>query len=375
MDGVTVLTDQTDRTYLFDRVHWGDGEVAVSSELPIGGVQGHPVLPFGRLGVLLVNLGTPDATGYWEVRRYLSEFLSDRRVIDYPAWAWQPFLQAIVLSIRPQKTGAAYRRIWNQEKNESPLRTYTRSQAELLQQRLDANADRIQVDWAMRYGSPPIHERLSALKDAGCDRIIVLPLYPQYSASTTATVNDRVFDALKAMRWQPALRTVPPFHDDPVYIDALAEGVETHLATLDWRPEIILASYHGLPLRYFKAGDPYHCHCAKTTRLLRERLGLKEEELVMTFQSRFGPEKWLEPFTNVTLEKLVAGGVHRVAVIMPAFISDCLETLEEIALEEKENFLEGGGTHFTAIPCLNDGPRAIDLLERLVRRDLAGWIE
>lgn len=337
-------------------------------------VPGHPTQYIGRIGILLVNLGTPETTGYWNVRRYLSEFLSDKRVIDYPAWAWQPLLQGIILSIRPQKTGEAYQRIWNTELNESPLRTYTRQQAHRLQARMDESTETILVDWAMRYGSPPISERLYALKAAGCDRVLVMPLYPQYSAATTATVNDCVFDALKGMRWQPALRTLPAFYDDPDYIAALADSMTEHLDALDWTPEIILASYHGLPLRYFKAGDPYHCQCAKTTRLLGERLGLSEDRLLMTFQSRFGPEKWLEPFTDATLARLAKQGVRRVAVVMPAFLSDCLETLEEIAIGEQENFLEAGGTHFTVIPCLNDSDRAMDLLERLSRRDLSGWL-
>jgi len=338
------------------------------------GVAGHPIRQVGRVGVLLINLGTPDGTGYWDVRRYLSEFLSDRRVIDYPAWAWQPLLQAVILTTRPWKTGAAYQRIWNHELNESPLRTFTRSQAEQLQQRLDPSTEMVLVDWAMRYGTPSIPERMTALKEVGCDRVLVLPLYPQYSAATTGTVNDRVFESVQAMRWQPALRTVPPFHDDPAYIDALAASMRDHLDQLDWTPEVIVASYHGLPMRYFKAGDPYHCQCAKTTRLLRERLGLGADQLIMTFQSRFGPEKWLEPFTDATLAKLAKDGLRRVAVVTPAFFSDCLETLEEIAIGEEENFLEAGGTNFTAIPCLNDSPRALHLLEALVRRELSGWL-
>jgi ferrochelatase len=322
--------------------------------------------------VLLVNLGTPEGTSYWPMRRYLSEFLSDRRVIEWPRWLWQPILQGIVLSVRPKKSGALYASIWNMERNESPLRTFTRSQAQKLADEL--GAEELVVDWAMRYGEPSVAARLDLLKQAGCERILLFPLYPQYSASTTATVNDVAFDALKAMRWQPALRTVPPYHDEPVYIDALAESVEAHLSTLDFEPEVVLASYHGLPLSYFQRGDPYHCHCQKTSRLLRERLGRPEERLLTTFQSRFGPEEWLQPYTDKTVERLAREGVKRIAVVNPGFVSDCLETLEEIAVQNREIFLHHGGEAFSHIPCLNDSPAGMRVITDVVVRELQGWI-
>ncbi len=334
---------------------------------------GHPPVRSGRIGVLLVNLGTPEGTSYWPMRRYLSEFLSDRRVIEWPRAVWQPILQGIVLSVRPKKSGKLYESIWNREMNESPLRTFTRAQAEKLGADLAAEED-ITVDWAMRYGSPPVAERMEALKQAGCDRILVFPLYPQYSATTTATVNDVAFDALKAMRWQPALRTVPPYYDDPEYIDALTESVEAHLAKLDFEPERLIASYHGLPISYFRKGDPYQCHCQKTSRLLATRLGWPEGRLMTTFQSRFGPEEWLQPYTDKTLEKLAGEGIKRVAVINPGFVSDCLETLEEIAVQNAENFHAHGGEHFAHIPCLNDSPAGMRVIRSIVLRELQGWI-
>ena len=334
---------------------------------------GHPRVRTGRIGVLLVNLGTPEGTGYWPMRRYLSEFLSDRRVIEWPRAVWQPILQGIVLSVRPKKSGRLYEAIWNRQMNESPLRTFTRAQSEKLAVELAAE-ENVVVDWAMRYGSPPVAERLQALKSAGCERILVFPLYPQYSASTTATVNDVAFDALKAMRWQPALRTVPPYFDDPVYIDALAESVETHLAGLDFEPERVIASYHGLPVSYFRKGDPYHCHCQKTSRLLAQRLGWPAGRLLTTFQSRFGPEEWLQPYTDKTVEKLAAEGVRRIAVINPGFVSDCLETLEEIAVQNAELFRARGGGRFTHIPCLNDGEAGMRVISSIVLQELQGWI-
>jgi protoporphyrin/coproporphyrin ferrochelatase len=338
------------------------------SELPTG----HPAVKRGRIGVLLVNLGTPEGTTYWPMRRYLSEFLSDRRVIEWPRWIWQPILQGIVLSVRPKKSGALYASIWNDERNESPLRTFTRSQAEKLAAGL-AGQDKIVVDWAMRYGVPSVGDRLQGLQEQGCERILVYPLYPQYSAPTTATVNDVAFDALKAMRWQPALRTVPPYHDDPVYIEALAESMEMHLAGLAFEPEVVIASYHGLPVSYFRKGDPYHCHCQKTSRLLRERLGWPEERLLTTFQSRFGPEEWLQPYTDKTIERLAGEGVKRIAVINPGFVSDCLETLEEIAVQNREIFLHHGGENFSHVPCLNDSPSGMRVIAHVVSRELEGW--
>ena len=352
-----------------ESAHDGRREEARAIRLPAD----HPRVAAGRIGVLLVNLGTPEGTSYWPMRRYLSEFLSDRRVIEWPRWMWQPILQGIVLSVRPKKSGALYASIWNKERNESPLRTFTRSQAERLGAEL-AGEEGVIVDWAMRYGEPAIAARLDALKEAGCERVLVFPLYPQYSAPTTATVNDVAFDALKRMRWQPALRTVPPYHDEPVYIDALAESVEKHLSELDFEPEILIASYHGLPVSYFRKGDPYHCHCQKTSRLLRERLGWREGRLLTTFQSRFGPEEWLQPYTDKTVERLAGEGVKRIAVVNPGFVSDCLETLEEIAVQNREIFLKHGGQHFSHIPCLNDSPPGMRVITKVVLRELQGWI-
>ncbi|MHB0951451.1 MAG: ferrochelatase [Allorhizobium sp.] len=333
----------------------------------------HPPVRIGKVGVLLVNLGTPDGTDYTSMRRYLKEFLMDRRVIEWSRWKWYPILFGIVLNTRPQKVGKAYEEIWNKEQNESYLRTYTRNQSDAIGEALKDHPDVI-VDWAMRYGQPSISSRIEALQAAGCDKILLFPLYPQYAASTTATVNDKAFEKLMSMRWQPALRTVPPYHDDPEYIDALAVSVEKKLATLDWQPEMLLASFHGIPQSYFRQGDPYHCFCQKTGRLLRERLGLPKEKFMVTFQSRFGPEEWLQPYTDKTVEKLASEGVKRIAVINPGFVSDCLETLEEIAGEAAESFHEHGGEKFVHIPCLNDSPEGLRVLEKVIRRELQGWI-
>jgi protoporphyrin/coproporphyrin ferrochelatase len=334
----------------------------------------HPDVKVGRIGVLIVNLGTPDATDYWSMRRYLAEFLTDRRVIEWPRALWYPILYGIVLNRRPQKVGKAYEAIWNRELDESYLRTYTREQADKLSVRLTDLGPKLMVDWAMRYGRPSIPARLESLKDAGCDRILLFPLYPQYSAATTATVNDKAFETLMKMRWQPAVRTVPPYHDDPVYIDALASSVTRHIAGLGWQPDVVLASYHGIPKSYFLKGDPYHCQCLKTTRLLGENLGWSSKKLITTFQSRFGPEEWLQPYTDETIEKLARDGVKRIAVFNPGFVSDCLETLEEIAGEAAESFLAHGGEKFTHIPCLNDTDDGMRVLEAVVRRELSGWL-
>ncbi len=334
----------------------------------------HPSVNFGKVGVLLVNLGTPDGTDYTSMRRYLREFLTDRRVIEWSRFKWYPILFGIVLNTRPRKVGKAYELIWNKERNESFLRTYTRSQAELMAQAL-GDLSNVVVDWAMRYGQPSIASRIEALKQAGCDRILLFPLYPQYAAATTATVNDKAFQTLLTMRWQPALRTVPPYHDDPAYIEALANSLTRHLATLDWEPEVILTSFHGIPQSYFDKGDPYYCHCMKTARLLRERLGLSEDKLIVTFQSRFGPEEWLQPYTDKTVEKLARDGVKRIAVMNPGFVSDCLETLEEIAGQAAETFHHNGGEKFAHVPCLNDSADGMKVLETVVRRELQGWAQ
>lgn len=341
----------------------------LSSHFP----PGHPQIKMGKVGVLLVNLGTPDATDKVSMRRYLREFLSDKRVIDISRWIWYPILYGIILNTRPAKVGKAYDKIWNTELNESWLRTYTRNQSDLMSKAL-ADYPEVMVDWAMRYGQPSIKDKMEALKDAGCDRILLFPLYPQYAAATTATVNDKAFEAMMAMRWQPALRTVPPYHDHPAYIEALANSITHHLSKLDWEPEKVIASFHGIPQRYFDSGDPYHCQCMKTARLVREKLGWSKEKFFVTFQSRFGREEWIKPYTDATIEKLAQDGIKRIAVINPGFVSDCLETLEEIAGENAEIFHHHGGEQFSHIPCLNDTPGGINVLEAVVRRELMGWV-
>ena len=333
----------------------------------------HPSIRLGKVGVLLVNLGTPDEATPSAVRRYLREFLSDERIVDLPRALWLPVLHGVILNLRPAATAKAYASIWMQEQNESPLRYYTRNQSNGLAETLSQNAN-ITVDWAMRYGTPSIADRLNALKEQGCDRIFVLPLYPQYSATTTASVHDAVFDAIKAMRWQPALRLAPAFHDDPAYIDALAAVTKRRLESLDWTPERIILSFHGLPERYFKAGDPYHCHCQKTARLLRDHMGWTTNQAPLAFQSKFGREKWLEPSTTDTIEDLAKAGVKRIAVITPGFVSDCIETLEEIGIAAQEQFMELGGEKFDAIPCINDEPEMIALLKSITEREIAGWV-
>ncbi len=334
---------------------------------------GHPTVKIGKVGVMLVNLGTPDGTSYGPMRRYLAEFLSDTRVVDTPRAIWLPLLHSVILTTRPSKSGRAYKSIWNKELNESPLRTFTRAQGEKL---ADAMKDvpNVIVDWAMRYGNPSMESVLANLREQGCERILCFPLYPQYAAATTASVNDKLFEALVKVRYMPAIRTVPQYHDEPVYIEALALSIEKHLATLDFEPEVVVASYHGIPQKYFDKGDPYHCHCMKTTRLLRERLGWSKEKLISTFQSRFGPAKWLEPYTDKTIEKMAKDGVKSIAVFNPGFVSDCLETLEEIAVEAAETFHHAGGKNFAHIPCLNDSQEGMAVIEHLVRHELQGWI-
>lgn len=335
--------------------------------------QGHPPFKTGKIGVLLINLGTPEATSYWPMRRYLKEFLSDRRVIEVNPVVWWLLLNGIILNTRPKKSGHAYEQIWNRERDESPLKTITRAQAERLAARL-ASLPQVIVDWGMRYGLPPTAERIQALKDQGCDRILLFPLYPQYSAATTATALDKAYDALKAMRWQPAIRTVPPYFDHPAHIEALAISLETHLKRLDWTPDLILASFHGLPKSYFEAGDPYHCHCMKTARLLAERLNMPRDKLKVVFQSRFGKEEWLQPYAQQTVEELPSNGVRNLVMLMPGFSADCVETLEEVAIGLRETFLEKGGSNFSAVPCLNDSEPSIAMLETIVRNELAGWL-
>ena len=328
--------------------------------------------PGGRIGVLLVNLGTPDSTGYWAMRRYLKEFLSDRRVIEENRLKWWLILNLIILSVRPGRKGRDYDKIWNRERNESPLKTITRGQSDKLGALLAGQ--NVIVDWGMRYGNPSIKSGIDSLMERGCDRLLVMPMYPQYSASTSATVVDKVADAFKTMRAQPTVRYVPPYYDDPAYIDALAVSIEQHLGTLSFKPETIIASFHGMPQSYIAKGDPYQAHCVATAEALRRRMGLNDKELMLTFQSRFGYEEWLQPYTDKTVERLAKEGVKRIAVITPGFSADCIETLEEIAQENAEIFHANGGTDFAAIPCLNDSDTGMEMLRRIVTRELQGWL-
>ncbi|UXU75960.1 MULTISPECIES: ferrochelatase [unclassified Paracoccus (in: a-proteobacteria)] len=333
----------------------------------------HPSIPPRRIGVLIANLGTPDGTDYWSMRRYLNEFLSDKRVIDLPSWKWQPILQGIVLTKRPFTSGANYRSIWNTEANESPLMTITRKQTQALRDLAQAQwGDRVMVDFCMRYGNPSTESVVSRMVAEGCDRILFLPLYPQYAGATWATANDQFFRALMKQTWQPAVRTVAPYFDRPEYIEALAGSV---LAGLGGRqPQRLVASYHGMPRRYLMQGDPYHCQCQKTTRLLREHLGWPEGSIDTTFQSVFGREEWLRPYTVEHVADLARQGVTDIAVVSPAFAADCIETLEEIQGEIREAFLHAGGKEFTYIPCLNDDPAHIRVLGNIIAENLGGWV-
>lgn len=350
-------------------------DLAAPAARPDHAPADHPALPPARIGVVLSNLGTPDATDYWSMRRYLGEFLSDRRVIDYPAWKWQPLLQLVILTKRPFTSGANYRKIWDSEAGDSPLRVITRAQAEAVAGRLaERHGDRVVVDFAMRYGNPSTADVVTRLQAAGCERLLFFPLYPQYSAPTTATANDAAFRALMTLRWQPALRTAPAYYDHPLYIEALARSVETAYAGLDRRPDLLLTSYHGMPERYLREGDPYHCQCRVTTRLLRERLGAGPDDVVVTFQSRFGREEWLKPYTVEEVARLARSGKRHIAVMAPAFSADCVETLEEINGEIREAFLHAGGEVFTYIPCLNADEAHVDMLTAIVERELAGWL-
>ena len=335
----------------------------------------HPSVKFGKIGVLLANLGTPDDYSYWPMRRYLNEFLSDKRVIDYPAWKWQPILQAIILTKRPFSSGAAYKSIWNHDKGESPLMTITKDQtAKMVAEMQERHGDRVMVDFCMRYGNPSTKSKVRAMVEAGCDKILFVPLYPQYAGATSATANDQFFRALMEEAWQPSVRTLPAYFDHPSYVEALAGSVEKAYAAMDSKPDILVASYHGMPERYLMQGDPYHCQCQKTTRLLRERLGWDKSQIVTTFQSKFGPEEWLKPYTVEEVARLAEAGKKRIAVIAPAFSADCIETLEEINEEIKESFEEAGGEEFTYIPCLNDEAAHISALADVIDVNLSGWI-
>ena len=328
--------------------------------------ENHPDIKFGKTGVLLINLGTPDSTNWWDIRRYLKEFLSDTRVIEVNPVIWQIILNLFILNFRPSKTAQAYKKIWLKETNESPLRYYTRNQAEKLQQELVG--DNIIVNFAMRYGNPSIKSKLTELKKNGCENIIILPLYPQYAAATTATVCDEVYRTLMKMRWQPSLQIVPHYESEPLYVSAIAKSIEKKIETISWKPDLIIASYHGIPKKYFDKGDPYHCYCHKTTRLIKEKFS--KIEIQTTFQSRFGPQEWLTPYTDKTLESLSAKGIKNLLVICPGFASDCVETLEEINILGRETFLKNGGEKFDFIPCLNDSSEHIKLFENLVKKYL-----
>jgi ferrochelatase len=322
--------------------------------------------PAPRIGVLLTNLGTPDAAEPGAVRRYLAEFLSDKRVVEIPAPLWKPILHGIILRTRPKKSAHAYQQVWREDG--SPLAAITRLQAAALK---DAFGPEVIVDYAMRYGRPAIAERLAALKAQGCERILIAPLYPQYCAATTATANDKAFEALATMRWQPAIRTLPPYYDDPAYIDALAGSMRASLAALDFEPQAIVTSFHGMPQRTRELGDPYHDHCQTTARLLSEALG---RELIVAFQSRFGRAQWLEPATDTTLAGLPGKGVTRIAIVAPGFSADCVETLEELAIRGRETFKAAGGTHFAYLPCLNDDKLGLGMLRTVIKRELEGWM-
>ena len=329
----------------------------------------HPLVKSGKVGVLVVNLGTPEAPEKGAVKRYLAEFLSDRRVVEIPPIAWQPILRGIILNTRPKKSAHAYAQVWTEEG--SPLAVITRRQAEAMQVRL---GDGVIVEWAMRYGSPSIADQLQKLMDDGCERILLAPLYPQYSGATTATVVDKAADKLREMRWQASLRTLPPYHDDPAYIDALEADLSRQLDALDFEPEVLLLSFHGMPQRTLDLGDPYHCHCRKTSRLLQERLAGRGLQIRTTFQSRFGRAKWLEPATDTVIGEEAAKGTKRLAIAAPGFSADCLETLEELAIQGRDQFLEAGGEQFAALSCLNTSDDGLAMLETLLRRELSGWI-
>ena len=335
----------------------------------------HPPVKRARIGVLVANLGTPDGYDYWPMRRYLSEFLSDKRVIDYPSWKWQPLLQLIILSKRPFSSGANYKSIWNHELNESPLMTITKAQVAKLGDSLAARyGDNVMVDFCMRYGNPSTDSVVRRMVEAGCEKILFLPLYPQYAGATSATANDQFFRALMKEKRQPAVRTAAEYFDHPLYIEALAQSVERVYATLDHRPDVLVASYHGMPQRYLREGDPYHCQCQKTSRLLRERLDWDKGAIDTTFQSVFGPEEWLRPYTVEHVAELARSGKKRIAVISPAFSADCIETLEEIQGEIAEAFHHAGGESFTYIPCLNDDDAHIAALSEVIALNLAGWV-
>ena len=329
-------------------------------------IENHPVVKFGKTGVLIVNLGTPDSTSWWDIRKYLKEFLSDKRVIEVNPILWQVILNLFILTLRPSKTAHAYKKIWIEKTDESPLRFYTKRQKDELDKKIGSK--NVFVDYAMRYGNPSIRSKLQNLQKEGCENIIILPLYPQYAAATTATVCDEVYRSLMKMRWQPSLQIIPHYESEPLYIQGLANSIRKKISEIDWKPDLILVSYHGIPKSYFDKGDPYQCYCQKTSRLLKEKF--KDVPIETTFQSRFGPKEWLKPYTDKALEKFPSQGKENLLVLCPGFASDCVETLEEINIQGKESFLKHGGKNFDLIPCLNDNYDHINLLENLVKRYL-----
>ena len=329
-------------------------------------MEKHPEVKFGKTGALIINLGTPDSTNWLDIRKYLKEFLSDRRVIEVNPILWKIILNVIILNLRPSKTAKAYKEIWMKDKDMSPLLYYTQMQAQKVSS-LISNENLI-IDFAMRYGNPSIKSKIKKLHEAGCENLVILPLYPQYAAATTATVCDEVYRTLMEMRWQPSLKIIPHYESNPLYIDALVNSINTKLAGINWKPDLILASYHGIPKKYFDKGDPYHCYCHKTTRLISEKFTFIK--IKTTFQSRFGPEEWLKPYTDKTLENLPNEGVKNVLAICPGFSSDCVETLEEILIQGKESFLEAGGQNFDMISCLNDNDDHIKLLINLIKKNI-----
>ena len=331
----------------------------------------HPDIPKPKIGVLLVNLGTPEATDYFSMRRYLKEFLSDRRVIEIPKLIWSPILNLFILTFRPSKSGKLYKTIWDNEKDQSPLRVNTEKQAEELKKLIKKS--NLKIEWAMRYGNPSISSKINELINVGCTKLLIFPMYPQYSATTTASVMDKVFETLIKLRWQPSLRTIAPYFDEDIYIQSLVESIINHIKKLRWKPDSIVCSFHGLPKKYFMKGDPYHCHCVKTNRLIREKLTNHIKNVEFCFQSRFGPQEWLKPYMNEKFKELIEKKHKKICMIAPGFSSDCLETLEEIAIQGKEDFLEMGGTHYSYIPCLNDSKQSLIIIKELVEKNLKGW--
>ena len=328
--------------------------------------KNHPPIKYGKTGVLIVNLGTPDSTSWFDIRKYLKEFLSDKRVIEVNPILWQIILNLFILNFRPSKTAKAYKEIWMKNENISPLLFYTKKQSEKISQSI--LRENIIIDFAMRYGNPSIKSKIYKLHEMGCESLVILPLYPQYAAATTATVCDEVYRTLMKMRWQPSLKIIPHYESDPLYIDALVNSIKRKINEINWKPDLIIASYHGIPKKYFEKGDPYHCYCHKTTRLISEKYNLIE--IQTTFQSRFGPQEWLQPYTDKTLESLPKDGVKNVLTICPGFSSDCVETLEEILIQGKESFINSGGKNFDMIPCLNDNDDHITLLKSLIERNI-----